>query len=106
MPVTVPEVTIPFGGIVTESLRRYSQSFLSIIAIAVLLYPITILPGFIVVALPAEVYLIDRLYSQITGLRKISGQSQKAIPAEDDVTAPKSRDNPVVRPSGYSLLTK
>lgn len=85
---------------------RHFQAIAGIIAIIVLLLPIMVLPGLIVAILPAEIYLIDAVYSRISGTQDVT----RSLPKESSTRGKRedARDfdgHTVARPTVFSLFT-
>jgi len=49
------------------ALQAYINSGLGLVSMALVLIPITMIPGYIIIALVAEIYLADWIYSQLSG---------------------------------------
>ena len=49
------------------ALQTYINASLGLVSMALVLIPITMIPGYIVIALVAEIYLVDWIYSQLSG---------------------------------------
>lgn len=85
---------------------RHFQAIAGIIAIIVLLLPIMVLPGLIIGVLPAEIYLIDAVYSRISGTQDVTG----SLPKESSMGGKRgeARDfdgHGVARPTVFSPFT-
>lgn len=49
------------------TLQTYINASFGLVSMALVLIPIVLIPGYIVIALVAEIYLVDWIYSQLSG---------------------------------------
>lgn len=62
-----------------NSLRGFGRALAGAISIVALLVPISIIPGLVVLVLPAEVYLFDWVYSEVKRTKNKGPVHSKAL---------------------------
>ncbi len=61
---------------VTDGVNRYLHAALGVVAAGIALTPLLLLPGLIILVLPAEVYIIGRIYDDVTEARNTKNRSE------------------------------
>lgn len=61
---------------VTDGVNRYLHAALGVVVAGIALTPLLLLPGLIILVLPAEVYLVGRIYDNVTEARNIKNRSE------------------------------